>query len=387
MLEVTANLVRGSVYLAGEEIECEITVYNTLNPSRSPRVERLAWASAQILCQCSVSESRIVLPVNDGSEPDQSGLPSSTSFVPARGERGLTVLSSKPKILFCDLRLKPGEARLFTYREKIPSDAPPSYKGQAVKYSYKLTIGTQRLESHTQLMRISFRVLVLYGLNDLSVYAEPEEVAPSNPFLEPRRRETTLLDVAMQVLSTATSRKGPSYYNITNALGKVARLCLFKQAYKIGEDIVGLFDFTDAEIPCVQFSVILQSEEQISDECKQKTSKAQSSSVVSHTKHHEFCLHTQKTHMSLPIPLTATPSFITDIVCLRWRLHFEFVTSKNLIPDQAPPSEPTESCTWQGPETLEVETMVWDMPIKVFATNPVHASSVSLLKTTNVICI
>jgi hypothetical protein len=44
----------------------------------------------------------------------------------------------------------------------------------------------------------------------------------------------------------------PGYYNITNAQGKVARLCLFKQAYKIGEDIVGLFDFTDAEIPCVQ---------------------------------------------------------------------------------------------------------------------------------------
>jgi hypothetical protein len=37
MLEVTANLVRGSVYLAGEEIECQITVYNSLDPARLPR--------------------------------------------------------------------------------------------------------------------------------------------------------------------------------------------------------------------------------------------------------------------------------------------------------------------------------------------------------------
>ena len=35
---------------------------------------------------------------------------------------------------------------------------------------------------------------------------------------------------------------------------------------------------------------------------------------------------------------------------------------------------------WTGPSELQVETMVWDMPIKVFATNPIHATSVSLLK-------
>ena len=43
-------------------------------------------------------------------------------------------------------------------------------------------------------------------------------------------------------------------YNITNARGKVAKFCLFKQAYKIGDDIVGTCDFTEATIPCVQVS-------------------------------------------------------------------------------------------------------------------------------------
>jgi len=49
------------------------------------------------------------------------------------------------------------------YRETIPSDAPPSYKGQAVKYSYKITIGTQRVNTVIKLLRVPFRVLSLSG--------------------------------------------------------------------------------------------------------------------------------------------------------------------------------------------------------------------------------
>ena len=44
-------------------------------------------------------------------------------------------------------------------------------------------------------------------------------------------------------------------------------------------------------------------------------------------------------------------------------------------------SETREGGQWRGPATLDVETMVWDLPIKVFPTNPLHASSVTLLKT------
>ena len=46
------------------------------------------------------------------------------------------------------------------------------------------------------------------------------------------------------------------YYNITNARGKVARFCLFKQAFRIGDDIVGTCDFTDSSIPCAQVCVL-----------------------------------------------------------------------------------------------------------------------------------
>lgn len=108
------------------------------------------------------------------------------------GERGQCVLDTPPKILFCDLRLDPGESKTCTclyvwffyfrkykciaiygaslychfsdsYSEIVPGDGPPSFRGQSVKYVYKLTIGCQRVNSPIKLLRVPFRVLVLQG--------------------------------------------------------------------------------------------------------------------------------------------------------------------------------------------------------------------------------
>ncbi|KAL5005057.1 hypothetical protein ScPMuIL_018513 [Solemya velum] len=467
MIEVTACLPRGPAFLAGETIQCAVTFIHSGTRESTGQQENgdrgtgcLAWASVQIHCQCSVSESRVHLPRSRVLSPEEvsatacvtrrlspvkrkyhcqpphvthrlspvkvginihlpqswccpqrkyqpphvtrrlspvkvginihthspSFVPSkggykysphptvlvlspkgvfatpcrfspvkvginitlhSPGFVPSKGERGFTVLATKPKILFCDLRLEPGDSKTYMFEDVIPSDAPPSFRGQAVKYSYKITIGTQHFKHPTKLLRIPFRVLVLYGLNDISVYQETDEVAPSNPFLKPQQEVSTVLDIALQVLSTVTARKTAHSYNITNAKGKVARFVLFKQAYKLGEDIIGMFEFSEGTVPCVQFSVTLQSEEQIAEECRKKAS--QGTAITSYVKHQEMCLHTQNTHISIPVPLTATPGFMTDIVCLRWRLHFEFVTACEPVTEPGRPSRPDESVTWRGP--------------------------------------
>lgn len=87
------------------------------------------------------------------------------------------------------------------YREKIPSDSPPSYRGQLVKYSYKIIIGTQRVNSPVKHLRIPIRVLPLpeMSLNDVACNETTEELAPANPFLEIRQKETAL-DVSLQTL-------------------------------------------------------------------------------------------------------------------------------------------------------------------------------------------
>ena len=50
-----------------------------------------------------------------------------------------------------------------TYSETLPVEAPPSYRGVTLKYSYKVTIGAQRFGCHTKLLRLPFRVLVVPG--------------------------------------------------------------------------------------------------------------------------------------------------------------------------------------------------------------------------------
>ncbi|XP_014662258.1 PREDICTED: RAB6A-GEF complex partner protein 2-like isoform X2 [Priapulus caudatus] len=387
MIEVKANLLRGSTFLAGETIEYSLifTYPNNTNvESRSSRdaVEVLAWASAQIHCQCTVSEARVRLPKSP--LPTQAEVVTatngSTSFLPNRGERGMCVFSSVPKILFCDLQLSPGESKKYIYRETLPMDAPPSYKGQAVKYSYKITIGTQRVNSPIKLLRVPLRVLVVNGILEMKKQSEEQEpVTPSNPFLQ-EEEERPVLEKSMQILQCATSRRGPNYYNITNARGKVCKFCLFRSSYRLGEDIVGTFDFTVATIPCVQFSVTLQSEEVVSDEycCK----AGQGCTTISYTKHHDFCLHTNKTYMALPIPLQITPGFVTDIVALKWKLHFEFVTATQPLETHPIPADQSESSTWRGPIDMQVETMVWDMPINIYATNPLQASCSATAGTT-----
>ncbi|XP_045167413.2 RAB6A-GEF complex partner protein 2-like [Mercenaria mercenaria] len=87
---------------------CEF--YSELRMMNGP--DSLSWASAQIHCQCSVSESRVFLPRTDQlSTEEVSTSGCDTSFVPSKGERGMTVLTTKPKILFCDMRLDPGQSK------------------------------------------------------------------------------------------------------------------------------------------------------------------------------------------------------------------------------------------------------------------------------------
>lgn len=257
------------------------------------------------------------------------------------------------------------------YRECLPSDAPPSYRGQLVKYSYKITIGTQKVNSPIKLLRVPLRVLPIstLGLVDMNVLCNDtsEELTPANPFMETTQRETPL-DVALQALQNITARRSPNFYMISNTRGKVGRFCLFKSAYKLGEDIVGTFDFSVATVNCVQVSVSLQCEEETTVEIKNKTVKQ--SRIVTCNKHHEVCLGLKHSQLVLPIPLHLTPAFSTPLVSLKWRLHFEFVTSTS---EGLKGPEPGQ-CGWQAPAELPIETMVWSLPIRLFSTTPLQVS-------------
>jgi len=48
-------------------------------------------------------------------------------------------------------------------------------------------------------------------------------------------------------------------YNIVSNRGSVGRFCLFKSAYRIGEEIVGSFDFSDSLIICLKVNILIGS--------------------------------------------------------------------------------------------------------------------------------
>lgn len=271
MIEINAKLFRGSVYFNNEQLKCRISYKNV-----GDEVERLAWSGVQIYCHSALDETKVATNSkgNEISEEEAALSSKETSFHPCKGEKGRLVFSTKPKILLCDLTLHPNEIKTFLYEETIPTDCPPSYYGSWVKYMYKLSIGTQRVNSVIQLLRMPLRVISIVSdvfkmpnghhnnhhpvKDDETDHQEDhltKSSSSSNNYGDYDCKESTL-DLMLHKLDCLTGKRSPSSYMITNQTGRIARFCLLKNTFKLGEDIVGLFDFTDSTVPCVQVTVI-----------------------------------------------------------------------------------------------------------------------------------
>ena len=60
-MEVVCDLMKGPVYLAGEEVTCLITFSNNSKKTLGDAGVVLAWASAQLNCFCTVSDSKVAI--------------------------------------------------------------------------------------------------------------------------------------------------------------------------------------------------------------------------------------------------------------------------------------------------------------------------------------
>lgn len=261
------------------------------------------------------------------------------------------------------------------FKEPLPLSSPPSYKGTYIKYSYKITITAARLNSNVQVLRVPIRVLPMPTIikpDEVPALCNEtnEELAPTNPFLEKRCMESKL-EIALHHLQNITARRRPNFYLISNKRGVVGRFCLFKPAYKLGEDIVGTLDFSCGVVSCVQYSVTLQCEETMYKMPRTTTTATEDESAVAKTKaiafnkHHEMCLGLSQTQMILPVPLHVTPTFATDRSEIRWQLHFQFVTTtaEDLMRHSG-------DGNWMAPSNIDIETMIWNLPITLYPTSP-----------------
>ncbi|XP_037956414.1 RAB6A-GEF complex partner protein 2-like [Teleopsis dalmanni] len=416
MIEIKAKLVRAdsSIYATGENVECLIEFIhkagNNDNNENNDRIENLAWATVQLHCYRKTSYNV----ATQDKVSELTDLIGKTALDAVTQTPGDVIVDTKPKILFCDLRLKPGETKTYFFNELIPRDGPPTFRGHDIRYFYKITIATQRVKSKVQTLTLPIRVLpipIIARPDDLHCTEDTnDELAPTNPFLE--KREISELEISWHNLKNITSRRAPKFYRISNKHGFVGRFCLFKPCYKLGEDIVGSVDFTNSKVRCVQFSVKLQSQEislrnntSTSGDCTDTSSvnsldlasiasgtavdnlhkSATSASarhkeveepvgkITTYSTSHEVCYAMLQTQIILPIPLTVTPTFRTDLVELKWRLHFQFVTSTMLDFGQPNP----KSGELKAPAEIPVETMIWNLPITLYAANPLQIYSPS----------
>lgn len=114
MIEVLAKLIRGQVFLSGEVVECSISFTHPTSPahlisqSNDDIFESLAWASAQIICQCFTDPK---ISKQEDGKGGQALLSNNTALGVGTQQEGKIELATKPKILFCDLRLSPGQTK------------------------------------------------------------------------------------------------------------------------------------------------------------------------------------------------------------------------------------------------------------------------------------
>lgn len=425
MIEICARIIQRSVFITEEEITCEVKITNhghnkNVNDEVKRRHSRhasdtrviapeawnrgvnmevkskdesvmLALASAQIYCHCDVNERRLRLPVSIHNHSKQDHVKQHTSFSPVMGEKGHCLYTTEASVLFCDLKLRKGETKKFIYSDVLPSEVPPSYKGQHIKFSYKICIGVGRVGQPLCIIRLPFRLFELKGIfksikrnssvqqdSDGPTLSPKKEQSDTNPFLEEDLLESySLLDAAMDTLTTLTVKRNLNTYNIASTSGCVGKFCLSKHYYRLGEDVLGTFDLTGSEVSCIKFTVSLQVEETISKSCLLQPSSSNFVHYITLCRHEECCYHTTKTNFLLPIPVTATPEFTHKIVSVRWRLHFEFtIEMKDNTMEKSTLKTNVEEnqMNLSIPSTLKTELMLWDLPIHVVATNPILAS-------------
>ncbi|RVD82323.1 uncharacterized protein DFL_006751 [Arthrobotrys flagrans] len=117
-------------------------------------------------------------------------------------------------------------------------------------------------------------------------------------------------------------------FGITRNGKQVANLSLARPAYKLGEAIIAVIDFSNAQIPCYHVNATLETHETVT----QSLALRSSSSLYRvtrkvHAQHTETCLFSKRITFSPTIPQSGTPEFSTSGVSLKWSLRVEFIAA------------------------------------------------------------
>ncbi|VDM55291.1 unnamed protein product [Angiostrongylus costaricensis] len=323
-LKVSAVLDReAAIYLT---VDIHVTLKNVSSKGR----ESLAWGSVQLTCERTM-----------GAQVAFRDRPTT-----AISRSASTVYSSVPNVLFCDVELNHGETRQFSCEISLPThDLPPSFRGHLVKYINRITVAVQHVRDPIKLMHIPVRIIPSVGIDE-------NLRLDQNPFLMETMLPATVCQTVMATVDEITAPKRPYMFSMRNAHGKVANMTLFKKTFRLGEDVLGTLGFEDSEVPCVQYSVHLETTEQLTEDIVGEHGEMRAEGMV--------CIQS-----CLELRLEIYFNFI--MLHLKWRLRFEFVTSAPLINVVY-----GEVC--KAPIDVPIETLTWKVDIYVLPCSPQNAA-------------
>lgn len=186
------------------------------------------------------------------------------------------------------------------------------------------------------------------------------------------------IDMAILRSNAASEyQQSANRFEIARSGQRVAVVMLARPAYRLGETITAVIDFTNASIPCYAIHASLETSEKVDSSIalRSEASILRATRKI-HASHSESTLFARRVVFSPTIPVSATPEFITSGVSLDWRVRIEFVTPRladadgELRPDHAALLEEVSSddrgAVLAAAEVLDCESFEIEVPLTVY---------------------
>jgi RAB6A-GEF complex partner protein 2 len=363
---------------------------------------------AQIHAHVSVDSNLLSVPVVVTPTPTTSGESprglSPTEIRKFSGESGACLYVSSPYVLLTDLNVAPTPSERIddTHRRcrrdfalALPEGLCPTFRGSSARVFYVVSISVYR---HA----VSLTPPVTVHL-PFDVYAREFSFAPQPILDEPsaatqasaqQQRRTSRKERAVSVAVVPVGvRKGSeipfelrpslmhgrieteqlqraqtSIFTIGKDDSHLVKLLLTKQFYHPGDVLLGVFDFSQASIPCLEISATLCLEEVLASMALQPNKVVQSKVVGAY---HEYTASSLQTNVRFAIPHDAVPTIATDLVCFQWCIRFEFTASVVSDEETTPAAHATQIFKWQvpidvQPSTARASSSFANVPHKLF---------------------
>ena len=134
----------------------------------------------------------------------------------------------------------------------------------------------------------------------------------------------------MRARQSSLKRNAVPVYSITRGNDSLARMYLTKRRLMLGDNITAVFYF-NSENPCLQLGARLEMHEIIKPKHSLSTQQGNDSPSKGtifrkvYGEHGEFVMMNRNTHVTFSIPFDAPATFATDVVEIRWLIHFVFL--------------------------------------------------------------